>query len=255
MKHRRLLLQFLFFAIVLLSSCSSENNQKQALRIATAANMQFAMTELTTQFSEETGIPCDMVVSSSGKLTAQILQGAPFDLFVAANMIYPEEIYSKGFAKASPKVYALGKLVLWSTLEGLEPSVALLATQRINHIAVPNPETAPYGIAALEFLKKNQLEESLKEKLVFGESVASTNQFINSKAVELGFTAKAVVLSPAHKGKGQWTEIENSEYSPIQQGLIQIKREQAHPKSSDFLDFLFTDTAKEILRKYGYEVL
>jgi len=172
----------LFLALVQLQ-CKVEPEPK--ITIATAANMQFAMEELITAFTDKTGIPCTMVVSSSGKLTAQIIAGAPYDIFVAADMKYPQEIYEKGLAQRPPKIYAYGTLVLWSLLDEVIPSLPILEENIINHIAIANPKTAPYGKAAKMILEEKGIYNTLEEKLVFGESIAQTNQFILSKAVEI----------------------------------------------------------------------
>ena len=123
--------------------CVSKPSEK--LRIATAANMRFAMTALIDTFTIKTVIKCEIVVSSSGKLTAQISQGAPYDIFVSADMKYPKELYRQGIAKDTPQVYAYGKLVLWSTSGELKPDIEILSDKSVKRIALANPKTAPYG--------------------------------------------------------------------------------------------------------------
>lgn len=248
------------FVILLLLSCNNATQKQEAgnpsIMIAVAANMQFAMDELIRVFTEETGVKCEMTISSSGKLTAQIKQGAPFDVFVSANMIYPNEIFKSGLAASPPKVYARGKLVLLTMKEGLVPSISVLNSESIRHIALANPKTAPYGVAAIELLKKNQLLEKLEHKLVYGESIAQTNQFIIAKSAEVGFTAMSVVVSSELEGKGKWIEIESDLYPPIEQGVIVIERKGSSTKGGkQFYDYLSSEKAKEILNDYGYEVL
>ena len=249
-----------FCAVLLLAfslhTCSDPIRKAQTITIATAANMHFAMKALTEEFTEKTGIPCNLVVSSSGKLTAQIKEGAPFDLFVAANMKYPEEIFKSGLAEGPPQIYAHGKLVLWTVLDDVRPAIPTLADPSIQHIAVANPVTAPYGIAAMESLRHYGLLDRLEDKLVYGESIAQTNQFIASKSAELGFTALSVVLAPSLKGKGSWEEIDGSTYAPIKQGVIQIKQSASRRRRSKvFLDYLFSHEAQVTLETFGYTVL
>ena len=156
---------FLLIALFFVASCS--NKESNSLKIATAANMQYAMKELTSSFHKQTGIKCDIIVSSSGKLTAQIKEGAPYDIFVSADMKFPNELYTTGFTFNKPKVYAFGKLILWTLDENLQPNLKLLENSTIKHIAVANPKTAPYGAAAEELLKKELLFDKIKNKFVF----------------------------------------------------------------------------------------
>lgn len=245
----------LFSLLFACGNNAEKDNKKERITIAVAANMQFAMEELSTAFSQKTGIKCNLSVSSSGKLTAQIKQGAPFDIFVSANMKYPNEVFKSDLAAAPPKVYAYGKLVLWSMKEGLQPSLDLLTNETVTHIALANPMVAPYGVAALEVLKNNQLHELVKKKLVYGESIAQTNQFIITKSAETGFTAMSVVLSPKMKEKGRWIAIDTSFYTPIEQGVVIIKKaDLPTDKAQQFYDFLFSKEAQKILEEYGYAV-
>ena len=117
-------------------------------------------------------------------------------------MKYPFDLYNDGFTTKKPNIYANGKLVLWSMIDTIKPSISLLLQKNIKHIASANPKTAPYGAATEQVLKYYQILDSIKSKLVFGESIAQTNQFITTKAAEIGFTAKSVILSPIIKNKG-----------------------------------------------------
>lgn len=245
------------FPLIILSFLiffSCKEKEHKSLNIAVAANMQFAMKELTKKFTEQTGISCETIISSSGKLTAQIKEKADFDVFVAADMKFPTELYTSGFSTEKPKTYAYGKLVLWSMIDGLDPSLKLLEDKSVQHIAIANPKLAPYGEAAKEVLEKYKIYTTLENKLVYGESISQTNQFITSKAAELGFTAKSVVLSPEMKGKGKWIDIDEADYSPIAQGVIIIKHgETVNEDAKKFYDFLFSPEAKKILENYGYK--
>ncbi len=239
--------------VLILMGC---NGKKEApLNIATAANMQFAMEALLMEFRNETGISCDMILGSSGKLTAQIREGAPFDVFVSAEMKYAEEIYKNGMAYAPPSVYASGRLVLWSLDDGIVPSVEILTSEKINHIALANPRIAPYGTAAIEVLEAYGIYTQVADKLVFGESIAQTNQFLISKSAEIGFTAKSVVLSDQMSGVGKWVELNDSLYTRISQGVVLIRTKNGNTdKARRFYDFLFSAKARSILQKFGYLV-
>lgn len=225
--------------------------------VAAAANVQYVMEDLQTEFERQTGIEMKTVINSSGKLTAQISSGAPFDVFLSADMKYPETLFHKGYADSLPRVYAYGELVLWSMGDiDLSQGLEILAGEHIRKIAIANPLNAPYGQAAEEALKYYGIYEQVKEKLVFGRNIAQANQYIVSGAAEAGFTSKSTVLSPEMQGQGQWIEIDSGAYSPIQQGVVILKhgRENHLQASRLFYDFLFSETAGNILKKYGYRL-
>ncbi len=240
-------------SFLLFISCEQVDQPK--LTIATAANMQFAMHELCDSFTVETGIECETIISSSGKLTAQIKEGAPFDIFVSADMKFPNELFKGGFTTSKPLIYAYGKLIIWSMINDIDPTFEELMNNNVKHIAIANPKIAPYGLSAIEVLKKKNIYNVVKEKLVFGESVAQTNQFITSKVVEIGFTAKSVVLSDKMKNKGNWMEVDPNLYTPIAQGIVILNnRNEFLPQAKRFNIFLFSEKGKEILNKFGYSV-
>ena len=245
------ILGLLFTAMVFLSGCVDKKPKK--LTIATAANMQFTMLALMEAFTAQSGIKCQSIVGPSGNLTAQITHGAPFDVFVAANMQYPQEVYDKGFALQAPQIFAYGSLILWTAVDTVTPSLKMITEPQIKHIALANPKTAPYGTAAVEVLKNADLYEQVKDKLVFGQSIAQTDQFIISGAATLGFTAKSVVLSKEMKNKGKWVEIDHGLYKKISQGVVVIKhKDKNNAEAQQFYDFLFTPRAKKIVEDFGY---
>lgn len=247
---------FLVFAISALSLNSCRNKAPEKLTIAAAANMQFAVTELTKVFSEQSGIDCDVVISSSGKLTAQVIEGAPFDLLLSADMKFPEELYKKGLTRTKPMTYAYGNLVLWTFSEEVDPVLTSLNKENIKHIALGNPKTAPYGMSAMQVMIRTGMEVKLKKKFVFGESISQTNQFIISKVADIGFTSKSVVMSPAMKGQGRWKEIDKALYEPIAQGIVILNnRESFQNEAVQFRDFLLSAKGKDILHKFGYEMV
>ena len=223
------------------------------LIIASAANVQFAMDEIVTRFTQTTGIKCDVIISSSGKLTAQIIEGAPFDVFLSADLLYPQKIADAGLAEGDPVVYAYGKMVLWSMHQDVNLSVEELGQMSTRHIAMANPEVAPYGRAAKEVLQYYSLYKDVQSKLVYGESIAQVNQFVISEAVEAGFTAKSVVLSPQLKGKGNWIDVDPRAHSPIEQGFITLRSSHLPEEAKSFKEFLLSEQAARIFEDYGYE--
>ncbi len=239
---------------LLVSGCGDRPGGRK-LTIATAANMQFAMVELSEAFTEESDIPCELVVSSSGKLTAQIREGAPFDLLISADMRYPEELHRAGLTATPPEIYGYGKLVLWTFQDYPELTIQTLRQEDVRHVALANPATAHYGRAAVEVLKHYGLYEPLEDKYVFGESIAQTNQFIISRAADIGFTALSVVRASGISDTGHWRELDPGTYQPIAQGVVVIEKHNGSLENAlAFRDFLFSETGRGILTKYGYGV-
>jgi molybdate transport system substrate-binding protein len=233
-------------------------NAQKGVTVAIAANMQFAMKEIKADFEQQTGIAVSLVTESSGKLSAQIMEGAPYDVFVSADMKYPEDLYKKGFAVGGPRPYATGLLVLWTAGAEIKPTADLnvLYSTAVKKIAVANPKTAPYGVAAEEALKYYHAYDRVKDKLVYGESIGQTQQFIATQAADIGFIAKSQVLAGEMKGKGRWVDIDPKAYQHITQGAVILKHgEQTNEEYAQrFYTFLYSATAKTVFKKYGYIV-
>ena len=249
MKMRSILLSFLFVIF------SSVYAFAEDITVAVAANVQYTFEELKTEFQKETGINVKQIIGSSGKFTMQIENGAPFDVFLSAEMDYPKTLEKEGLTYHSPKIYAYGTLVLWTMNNvDLSKGIEAVTDPAVRKIAIASPNTAPYGCQAVNALKHYNLYGEVLKKLVYGESIAQANQFITSKAADLGFTAKSVVLAPNMKDQGKWIEIDKDAYEPIAQGAVILKHAQKEhlQEAQKFFDFLFTKEAQEILKKYGY---
>ena len=251
--YRKILFLSSILFIAFLLSCNTDHKDK--LRIAVAANLQFAIQELVDDFSQRSGVECEIIISSSGKLTAQIIEGAPFDLLLSADMKYPQELYKRKLTLFPPDIYAYGNVILWTLHEDVVPELENLLSEEITHIAIGNPKTAPYGVSAMEVIRKIGIEERIHMKLVYGESIAQTNQFIISKSVDLGFTSKSVVMSSQMKDQGHWSEIDKNLYSPMAQGMVVLKSRKAfESKAIQFRDYVLSSEGKEILHKFGYDM-
>jgi molybdate transport system substrate-binding protein len=239
-----------FLAIIILPLLA----HAQQLRVAVAANAQFVAKALATEFKKETGIDAELIVGASGKFTTQMEQGAPFDVFLSADMKYPQELYSKGLTTSRPKEYAYGKLVFW-TLSNVNISKGLpaLTQPAFNKVAIANPKLAPYGEAAVQALIKLNLYQKVQPKIVYGESIAQVNQYLLTGVVSAALTAKSVVLDAAQAGKGKWVEVPSNLYQPIAQGAV-ILRSAAHQQQAQkFYTFIFSRRAKQIFENYGYQ--
>jgi molybdate transport system substrate-binding protein len=240
---------FLLFigVLFLLVGCESS----ATLKVATSANMKFAMEEIVAAYQEEHDIEIDLIVSSSGKLNAQIEQGAPFDLFVAANTKYPNSLFKKGLTVAEPKVYAHGSLAMW-TLNQIGLSYETLVSDRIEKIAIANPKTAPYGEATIKVLKNEGIYQDIEHKLVYAESISQCNQFITSRTVDVGFTALSSVYLGEFDKIERWIPINPDSHDPIEQAAVVLKNTEQEEDALDFYNYLFTDKSQDILKKYGY---
>jgi molybdate transport system substrate-binding protein len=248
--------KMLFFLMLALSSLSLLAQSK--LTVAVAANMQYAIQELITEFNKTNKTKIDVVLGASGKLTQQILNGAPFDIFISADASFPQKLAENHFTLEAPKVYAQGLLVLWSVKPTIQPAkdLKLLVSPGIKSIAIANPQTAPYGSAAEAILKKYSLYNIVSPKLITGISITQTSQFIATQNADIGFTAKAIVISNEMKGKGKWVELNTSDYPPIEQAAALLKHAQQNNEAEarKFYNFLYSAKAKAIYNKFGYIV-
>ncbi len=227
----------------------------ETLTVAVAANVKFVFDELKTAFKQSSGVEVMGVFASSGKINAQIKSGAPYDVFLSADMDFPEALYKDGLAMSAPKVYARGVLVLW-TLQNLDlqQGVNVLKSPAVNKVAIANPKLAPYGREAMHALEHFKLNKEIESKLIFGESIGQVNQYIDSQSVEIGFTAKSVVLAPQMQGHGKWVEVPRESYQPIEQGMVILKHgnETNAAAAKQFMDFMASAQARNILEKFGY---
>jgi len=228
------------------------------IKIAVAANVSYAIDDLKKEFNKlYPDIKVQIILGSTGKLTAQIKNKAPYDILMGANMMYPETLYKEGFAVTRPLVYAQGSLALISVKKhDLSKGIETIKNGDIKKIAVANPKTAPYGIATAEALKNAKLYDAVKDKFIFGESISQTVTYA-MKATDLGFIAKSSLFSPqmAHFKKGEnWVEVDAKLYTPIDQGIVILKEGERSCEVSAFYSFILSKRAKVIFEKFGYIV-
>ncbi|MBU1174591.1 MAG: molybdate ABC transporter substrate-binding protein [Alphaproteobacteria bacterium] len=219
------------------------------LRVAVAANFGAPAQQLAEAFEAETGTRVAISTGSSGALFAQITQGAPFAILLSADEARPKALVDQGFAvKGSQFTYALGRLVLWSPdAELIDSSPAILETDRFSHLAIANPQTAPYGAAAMEVLGALGLEEELAVRIVTGESIAQAFGFVQSGNAELGFIASSQL---ATAGGGSIWIVPEELHAPIRQDAVLL--EAGNDDAKAFLDFLRSSKGREIVAQFGY---
>jgi molybdate transport system substrate-binding protein len=227
----------------------------QTIKVAAAANLQSVIQVLQKDFKQKTGIEIEPIIGSSGNLVAQMHNGAPFDVFLSADMSFPKKLYDDGLAVNAPVVYAFGSLIICSTQDlGFENWERLLLTPKIKKIAIGNPAIAPYGLAAQEALQHKGVLNDIKGKLVTGESISQVNTYITTAVVEVGFTTQSLIKDPANKTKLYWKAIDPKIYSPIEQGMVVLKSSANKADADKFYKYMQSADAKKILEEYGYHI-
>lgn len=246
-----------YAALAILGLLISTATIAQSLPVAVAANVQFAFAELATAFTARSGVNIQASYASTGKIAAQIQNGAPFALFLAADENTPAQLARAGFTLAAPVVYAEGALVLWSLDPGFEPETwPSWLRRQTGKIALAEPRLAPYGQAARATLAYYQLQSAVETRLVYGENIAQTAHFVLSGAAQAGFVAKALVLAPTTVRQGRWVDIPATAHAPLRQSLVLLKPAARHRAAFALVDFLLHDPhAAQIWRRYGYHPL
>src|SRR5712664_1844383 len=230
--------------------------QGREIRIAAAADLKFAMGELSEQFERDTGTKVSVTFGSSGNFFSQIQNGAPFDLFFSADVEYPKKLEAAGLAEPGTLYeYAIGRLVIWTPADA-KVDVARqgwksLLDASVEKIAIANPEHAPYGRAAVAALQKAGFYESVKAKLVYGENISQTAQFVQSGSAQAGIVAMSLAVSPAMRDGKRW-EIPADMHPAIEQGAIALKDAKNKEAARAFLEFVKSAAGRAILAKYGF---
>jgi molybdate transport system substrate-binding protein len=227
--------------------------------IAAAANLNFALDEIKEQFTRERGTPVEVVFGASGTLTRQIQDGAPFELFLAADEEFPKQLTAAGLTRDAGVVYAVGRLVVFAPagsplmadarLEGL---ARLVKTGKAGRFAIANPDVAPYGKAAEAVLRKRGLWEAIRPQLVLGDSIAQAAQFATTGNAIGGLVAYSLVLGPGFADRGKYAVIPETDHPPLRQRMVLLKR--AGTTAVEFYRYLQGDEARGMFRKHGYGV-
>lgn len=219
--------------------------------VAVAANFTATAKALQKDFEAATGHKLVLSFGSTGKLYAQIVQDAPFDAFLAADAQRPQKLEHDGVAVLGSRfTYARGELALWSPKPGLDVKDKL-ETGRFNKLAIANPQTAPYGVAALQTLETLGLTRATQDKWVKGDSIAQTRQFVSTGAAELGFVAYAQVV--LDKSGSTW-KVPGSFHAPIEQQAVLLERGAENPAATSFLTFIKSANALKTIQSFGYGI-
>jgi len=223
------------------------------IRVAVASNFSEPIKAIAAEYEEHTGHRVILVFGSTGKHYAQINNGAPFELFLAADRRRPQLLeQQKSAIVGSRFTYARGRLVLWSPRNNyVDAEGKVLESGEYRHLAIANPKLAPYGKAAQEVLESKGLWETLQQRLVRGESIGQTYQFVRSGNAELGFVAYSQIKRPNHSDTGSYWVIPQAFYEPIEQQAVLLKNNAV---ARDFMSFLQKQEVKKIITKFGYDV-
>jgi molybdate transport system substrate-binding protein len=227
------------------------------VRVAAAADLNVALGELITQFRAAHDVDVTVSYGSSGTFYAQLLNQAPFDLFLSADLEYPRQLAARGLTVPDGEfLYGIGRLVVWvpnaSPLDVQRDGIEALADPRVTHIAIANPQHAPYGRAAIAALRGSGLYDAVKSKIVNGENVAQAMQFAQSGAADAGVVALSLVLAPNAKDSGRWAEIPLRLYPRMEQGGTILKWAGDLESARALRAFVLGAEGRAVLKRYGF---
>ena len=247
------------FALCLAVGLPATPAAQRAPTIAAAANLNFALTEVAAQFERTQGARVELVFGASGTLTRQIQDGAPFEMFLAADEEFPNQLAAAGLTRDAGVVYAVGRLVIFAPKgspltvdERLDGLGRLVKAGGRGRFAIANPEVAPYGRAAEAVLRKRGLWDALRPNLVLGDSIAQAAQFATTGNAVGGLIAYSLVLGTDFADRGTYAVIPDADYPPLRQRMVLLKR--AGPIAARFYAYLRNEAARAILRKHGFTV-
>ncbi|MVF12479.1 molybdate ABC transporter substrate-binding protein [Ketobacter sp. MCCC 1A13808] len=239
-----------------LSAAPNQNNRPtDTILIAVASNFANVMPDIVSRFETQYGHTVRLSFGSSGKLFAQIRNGAPFQAFFSADQDKPEALVKAHLAPADSRfTYALGVLALWSKEAGVvDPQGQILVQRQYRTLALANPRFAPYGVAAMEVLQRLNVQRQSNIKWVMGENIAQTFQFIATGNADLGFVALSQIYKDGKIQRGSGWIIPNHLHSPISQDAVILRKGKDSQAIKAFMGFMKTDTARAIMRSYGYQ--
>ncbi len=249
-------MKFILLLILTLSFRALLHSQE--LNVAAAADLRPALEEINTKFKVESGINLRMSFGSSGNFFQQLQNGAPFDMFLSANVEYPKKLEQAGLIAAGTYYeFARGSIVLMVPYESridLSEGLHALLTPSVKKIAIANPSHAPYGQAAVAAIKNVGIYDWAAPHLVMGENISEAASFVLSGAADAGIVAKSLALGPAAAKKVKFAEIPAQDYPPLLQAMVTLKSSKDGPAAARFETFMRSDEAKKILQRYGFEL-
>jgi molybdate transport system substrate-binding protein len=248
--------RWLLFLVMMLALARPRAASAQDLAIAAASDLQAAFPAVVAQFEKSTGHHVEVTYGSSGNFVAQIQNGAPFDLFFSADIDYAKRLESTGLAEpGSVYEYAVGKIVLWTRKDGgidVSRGLAVLRDDRVRKIALANPQHAPYGRAAVAALKHDGLYDAAQSKIVLGENISQTAQFVQSGNADVGIIALSLAMAPKAKEMGIYADIPAGSYPPLAQAAVIVKASKSKTLARDFLAFMKRPETIALMQSFGF---
>ena len=228
------------------------------ITIAAAADLTFAFKDVGEKFQEQTGTQVKLSFGSSGNFYSQIQSGAPYDMFFSADISYAKKLEDAGLTEPETLYeYAIGKIVLWAPRESkLDVGAGLggLNDPAIHKIAIANPEHAPYGRAAVEAMRHEGVYDGVNDKIVLGENISQTAQFVQSGNADIAILALSLAVAPSMKEQGKYFEIPAADYAPIEQAAVILKSSRKKELARKFLAFLKTPATTSLMQRYGFSI-
>jgi molybdate transport system substrate-binding protein len=246
-------------ALVIMAGSLGQGQAAAAtITVAAAADLTFAFKEVVPQFEKASGDTVKLSFGSSGNFFAQIQNGAPYDLFFSADIGYPKKLGAAGLAEPGTIYeYAVGKIVLWvlnqSPLD-LTKGLPILTDERVKKIAIADPAHAPYGKAAVAALKSDKLYDTVKPKIVQGENIAQTAQFVQSGSADIGILALSLALAPTLQKQGRYELIPDTLYPPIEQAGVVLKASKEKKAAAAFIAFMQQPETVALMKRYGFVI-
>lgn len=243
-------------AAALLSVSSPGKAHSQDLAIAAASDLQAVLPAISARFERQTGVSVRLTFGSSGNFFSQLQNGAPFDVFLSADLDYPDRLIAAGVGvRDSLYEYATGRIVVWARNDAgldLRRGLHTLADARVRRIAIANPEHAPYGRAAVAALQHEHLYEGARPKLVLGENISQAAQFVQSGNADVGILALSLALAPALRPSGVYVEIPSAFHAPIRQAAIIVRASQHQASARQFLEFMKRPDIVQLMIAAGF---
>lgn len=228
----------------------------ETVNVAVASNFAYTLKLLSADFTRQTGHQLRISSASTGKLYTQIEHGAPFDVFLSADESRPDLLVSKNKAAASSAyVYAKGQIVLLSNIAAEGSCQNVLQSTQLKRLSIANPKTAPYGVAAKQVMEALSLWQNLEPRLVKGENIAQTLQFVSTKNAQAGFVAKSMLSMGKNIDSACIWDVPVDMYSPINQKMVVLNKAIKKPSALAFIQYMQSEKAKEVIKSTGYDVL